>query len=204
MNNDALFKLSYGLFILTAQDGGEDNGCVINTVMQITAEPMRVCVCVNKTNYTHEMIEKSGEFNVSVISENADFKLFRRFGFSSGRDTDKFKNYGNCKRSENGIYYITEGTNAYISVEVCQKIDVGTHTMFIGDVRQAEILSDTPSATYEYYFKNIKPKPQPKPETNGKKVWRCKICGYRYIGDELPDDYICPICKHTASDFEIM
>lgn len=204
MDNNALFKLSYGLFILTAQDSGKDNGCVINTVMQVTSNPVRVCVCVNKTNYTHDMIEKNGEFNISVISENADFELFRHFGFCSGRDTDKFENYRDCKRGQNGIYYITEGTNAYISVKVSQKIDIGTHTMFIGDVCETEILSDISSATYEYYFENIKPKPQLKPETNGEKVWRCKICGYQYIGDELPDDYVCPICKHPSSDFEIM
>lgn len=204
MDNNAMFKLSYGLFILTAKENGRDNGCVINTGIQVTAEPNRVAVCVNRMGFTHDMIEKSGEFVLSVISQKADFSLFQRFGFGSGRDTDKFAGYQPCKRAENGFFYITEGTNAYLSVRVEQTIPLGTHTMFIGAVTEAKVLSDCPSATYEYYFSNIKPKPQERSSAaDGKKRWRCRICGYEYVGETLPPDYICPICAHPASEFEL-
>ncbi len=203
MDTNAMFKLSYGLFILTAKENGRDNGCVINTAMQVTAEPNRVAVCVNCSGLTHDMIAESGVFLLSVISQEADFSLFTRFGFRSGRETDKFADYRAYARAENGLCYITEGTNAYICARVEQTIPLGTHTMFIGAVTEARVLSECPSVTYEYYFSHIKPKPQSvSARSDGEKRWRCRICGYEYVGEQLPADYVCPICKHPASDFE--
>lgn len=225
-----MFRFSYGLFVLTATENGKDNGCIINTAGQVTAVPNRVSVCVNKDNYTHGMIQRTGKLTLSIIGEDADFDLFTHFGFSSGKDTDKFKNFPHCKRGENGILAVTKGTNAAISVKVLNSVDLGTHTMFIGDVTDSEILGDTPSATYQYYFDNIKPAPGKKapeaadnisfaadtenkntvhntpdtaaPKKKTKTVWRCIICGFEYEGETLPADYICPLCKHPASDFE--
>lgn len=203
MDNKAMYKLSYGLFVLTAHLDGRDNGCIINTAIQAASEPNQISICVNKANHTHDMVMKSGEFTVSVISEKATFDLFKRFGFASGRDTDKFAGFDACATGANGIRYITEGTNAYISVKVTQTADLGSHTMFVGTVTGMEVLDDAPSATYAYYFENIKPKPEAVGTTpDGQTVWRCKICGYEYVGEELPDDFICPICKHPAADFE--
>ena len=203
MDNKAMYKLSYGLFVLTARDGEKDNGCIINTAIQAASTPNQLSICLNKANYTHEMIVKTGEFTVSVLSQNAGFELFKHFGFRSGREVDKFENFTNCKRGVNGIYYITEGTNAYISVKVNKSEDLGSHTMFVGEITDMEVLSSAPSVTYEYYLNNIKPKPQASGTTkDGQTVWRCTICGYEYVGEELPQDYICPLCKHPASDFE--
>ncbi len=198
-----MFDIPYGLYIVTANVDGRDNGCVSNTLQQVTATPNQVSVCLNKTNLTTEMIQKSGVFTASIISQDADFSLFKRFGFQSGRDADKFKDFSSCKRVSNGTMAITEGTNAFISVKVSKTIDLGTHLMFIGEVTEMESLSDVPSVTYSFYQEYIKPKPEPVAKTeDGKTVWRCKICGYEYIGEELPADFICPICKHPASDFE--
>lgn len=203
MDNKAMYKLTYGLFVLTAKDGDKDNGCIINTAIQAASSPNQMSICVNKDNYTHDMIVKTGAFNVSVISQEADFALFKHFGFQSGRDVDKFKDFPDCKTSSNGIKYITKGTNAYMSVKVSQTVDLGSHTMFIGEITDMEVLSETASASYEYYQNNIKPKPQAVRTTeDGQTVWRCVICGYEYVGEELPEDFICPICKHPASDFE--
>lgn len=200
MNSNALFKFTYGLYIITSEENGTDNGCVVNTAGQITDSPNRIAVTINKNSKTHDMIKNTGVLNVSVLAENADFELFRHFGFQSGNDTDKFSDFTDYKRANNGITYITRGTNAYISARVENEIDEGTHTMFIAIVEDAETLSDIPSATYAYYHSNIKPKPQE--NKKGKTVWRCKVCGYEYIGEKLPEDFICPICKHHASDFE--
>lgn len=201
MDKKVMYKLSYGLFVLTCKDGDKDNGCIINTGIQVTSVPNRISIAVNKDNYTCRMVEKTGKFNLSIISESAGFDLFKDFGFRSGADVDKFDSYAACKRSENGIYYITEGTNAYISASVEQQIDLGTHILFIAGVDDMEILSDVPSATYAYYQSNIKPKPEAAKKSD-KVKWRCTICGYIYEGEELPEDFICPICKHPASDFE--
>lgn len=201
MNKKAMYKLSYGLFVLTACSGGKESGCIINTAGQVTSEPNRISITVNKANFTHELVMASGKFNISILSEQADFELFKHFGFQSGRTVDKFADCKACKRSENGLYYITEGTNAYISATVEQTIDLGSHTMFIARVDDMDVLSDAPSVTYSYYQANIKPRPE-KPKAEGKTVWRCVICGYEYEGEELPADYICPLCKHPASDFE--
>ncbi len=203
MNEKALHKLSYGLFVLTSKNEKQDNGCIINTAIQAASSPNQMSICVNKTNYTHDMIIQSGKFNLSVISHRANFELFQRFGFSTGRDADKFLNYSGYKRSQNGLIYVTEGTNAYFSVDVTASMDLGSHTLFIGKITDMDLLNSDPSATYEYYFENIKPKPVPVGKTNdGKTIWRCTICGYEYVGDELPIDFICPLCKHPASDFE--
>ena len=202
MDNQALFKLSYGLFVLTARDGEKDNGCIINTAIQAASTPNQLSICVNKTSHTHDMIVKTGIFTVSILNQKASFDIFKRFGFASGRDVDKFADYAECKRGDNGVYYITESTNAYISVKVSKTEDLGSHTMFVGEITDMEILGKEPSVTYAYYFQHIKPKPEASASPSGKTVWRCRICGYEYEGEELPEDYICPICKHPASDFE--
>ena len=197
MDKAAMYKLTYGLFVLTTKDGTKDNGCIINTVMQVTTTPNRVIIVVNKQNYTHDMVMKTKEFNVSCISEAADFNLFRHFGFQSGRDVDKTegKSY---PRAENGIIYIPEMTSAYISGKVIAETDLGTHTMFLADVTDAKVLSDAEAVSYSYYQKNIKPAPQSVKKTS----WVCKVCGYVHEGEVLSDDFICPWCKHPASDFE--
>ena len=203
MDKKSMYKLSYGLFVLTAKDEEKDNGCIINTAIQASSMPNQLSICVNKANLTHDMIVKTGKFTVSVISQDAGFDLFKHFGFQSGKDVDKFKNFEKCKRGENSLYYITEGTNAYISVNVSKTEDLGSHTMFIGEITDMEVLSETPSVTYDYYLKNIKPQPENVgTTTDGKTIWRCTICGYEYVGEELPEDFICPLCKHPASDFE--
>ena len=195
-------KLSYGLFVLTAKDGDKDNGCIINTASQVTAEPNRITIAVNKGNFTHDMIKKTGVFNVSVLSTDVTFDTFKHFGFQSGRDTDKFAGYADAARSANGLYYVTKGVNALISGRVIEAKEFETHTLFIADVTECRVLTDEPSVTYAYYFEHIKPKPQPAAEK--KTGWVCKICGYEYEGEELPEDFICPLCKHPASDFEKM
>jgi flavin reductase (DIM6/NTAB) family NADH-FMN oxidoreductase RutF/rubredoxin len=205
IEKEALFKIPYGLFVLTTKDGNKDNGCIVNTVSMITETPKRITVYVNKLNYTEQLIKKTGVFNVSVLTESAPFDLFKQFGFSSGRDTDKFagKTY---KRSENGLFYITEHANAFLSAKVVDALDYGTHTLFVAEVTEAKVLSSEPSVTYDYYFAHIKPKPaatQTEAPTEKKvKRWICKICGYVYEGEYLPDDYICPLCKHGIEDFE--
>ena len=203
MDKKAMYKLSYGLFILTAREGEKDNGCVINTAIQAASTPNQISVCVNKANFTHDMIMRTGAFTISVISQKASFDLFKHFGFQSGKNVNKFADFKDCKRGENGIFYITQGTNAFISIKVEKTEDLGSHTMFVGEITDMEVLSDDTSATYEYYMNNIKPKPEAVGKTaDGKTIWRCKICGYEYVGEELPDDFICPTCKHTAADFE--
>lgn len=203
MDKKAMYKLTYGLFVLTAKAEGKDNGCIINTAIQAASEPNQMSIAVNKANFTHDMITQTGAFTVSIISQDANFELFKRFGFQSGKDVDKFEDFTGYGIGANGIRYITEGTNAYISVKVEKTEDLGSHTMFIGTITDMEVLSQTSSVTYEYYQNNIKPKPQAAGKTkDGETVWRCRICGYEYKGAELPEDFICPLCKHPASDFE--
>lgn len=196
----AMFKLSYGLFVLSAEDAGKDNACIINTCMQLTEEPTTVAIALNKAGLTHDMILKTRKFNLSMLDESAPMAIFEHFGFQSGKAVNKFESpvYG-AARSENGVYYLTEHTNAYLSGYVNEAIDMGSHTLFIATVVKAQALADTTSVTYDYYFKNIKPAPAPQV-----KGWVCKICGYVYEGEELPADFICPLCKHPASDFEKM
>ena len=198
MNQAAMFQLSYGLFVLSAKNGEKDNGCIVNTVQQITTTPNRISIAVNKDNFTHDMIKDTGSFNVSILSEEVTFDIFKHFGFQSGRDVDKLKNFSDYERSSNGIFYLNKYANAFLSASVAETVDLGTHTMFIADVTDGEVLSQVPSVTYAYYHKHIKPQPQDTKKTG----WRCKICGYIYEGEELPADFICPICKHGASDFE--
>ena len=199
IDNNAFFNIQYGLFVLSANDGGKDNGCIINTVMQVTDSPKRVAFAVNKQNLTHDMILNSKAANISVLTTDAPFSLFKHFGFQSGSETDKFAGYEGAVRAENGVLYLSEHTNAVISVKVINAEDCGTHTLFTAEVTAACVLSDKQSVSYEYYFENIKPKPQ---IPGQKKGFVCKICGYVYEGDTLPDDFICPLCKHGADDFE--
>ncbi len=197
IDTKTLFKLGYGLFVLTARDVGKDNGCIINTASQVANAPNKIMISVNKNNYTHDMIVKTGRFNLSVLTESVDFTLIQHYGFQSGRDTQKIYPAG-IVRSENGIAYIPTSTNAFISCEVTDMIDCTSHTLFLADITEAEVLSDERSVTYQYYFDHIKPKPQ----KSEKKGYVCKVCGYVYEGDELPEDFICPVCKHPALDFE--
>ena len=200
IEKNALFKLGYGLFVLSAKQGDKHNGCIINTAMQITDNPKRLMIGVNKNNLTHDMIMKTGELNLSVLSEEAPFKVFEHFGFHTGRDTDKFADVEEKALSDNGLYYLTEHTNSFISGKVVEKVDCHTHTAFFADVTEAKVLNGEKSITYDYYFANTKPKP--KKPAGEKKGFVCKICGYVYEGDTLPADYICPLCKHGAEDFE--
>ncbi len=195
----AFRNLTYGLFILTAREGDKDNGCVINTLAQITTKPNRVSICVNKDGCTHDMILRTGVFNVSILTQEAPFSLYQHFGFQSGRDVNKFEDPALGARSANGLMYLPEYTNAFVSAKVISAQDYGTHTLFIAEVTEAQALSKVPSVTYAYYHAHVKPRPTPAPEK--KKGWVCNICGYIYEGDPLPEDFICPLCKHPASDF---
>ncbi|MCL2628508.1 MAG: flavin reductase [Oscillospiraceae bacterium] len=205
---NAMFKIPCGLFALITKDENKDNGCIINTVMQITGNPKRIAIAVNKENYSHDMIVKTGGFNVCILDESAPFKVFEHFGFQSGRDTDKFADCSTNERTANGIRYLTKYTNAVISGKVIEKNDYGTHSLFIAEVGETLVFSNEPSVTYAYYFANIKPKPQPVKSSGSdggsgsKKGYVCKICGYVYEGEPLPDDFICPLCKHGVVDFE--
>ena len=205
-NPKAMFALSYGLFVLTARQGEKDNGCIINTAMQVTSEPNRITIAVNKANHTHDMVLETGRFTLSVLSEQAEFSTFQRFGFQSGRDVDKFAGFeAHTVRGENGILRVTEGVCAWLSCKVVSTIDLGTHTLFLADVEDGDVLSQAPSATYSYYQAHIKPRPAAAaPAQGSKRRWVCKVCGYVYEGEELPADFICPICKHPASDFELL
>ncbi len=205
MNPKTLFNIPYGLYVLTTNSEGKDNGCIINTVTQVASDPNQITIAVNKANYTRDLIASSKKFTASIISEAADFALFKRFGFQSGRNADKFAGFTATQRAASGALLVTEGTNGYISGYVTQEIDLGSHTLFIASITDMDVISSTPSATYNFYQQNIKPKPQATPTAPpGKKIYRCKICGYEYIGDELPADFICPLCKHPASDFELV
>ena len=193
----ALFKIGYGLYVVTSNDGTRDNGLIVNTVTQLTDQPFRVAVNINKANYSHHIIKKTGILNVNCLSVDAPFWVFQNFGFQSGRQTDKFAGWKTC-RSDNGLVFLPKYINAFMSLKVEQYVDLDTHGMFICTVTEARVMSDRDTMTYTYYQKNVKPKP----ETEGKKGFVCKICGYIYEGDTLPDDYICPLCKHGAADFE--
>lgn len=198
MNLETLYNIEYGLYAVLANQNGKDNGCIINTVAQVTSSPARISVTINKHNLTHDMIMATGYFNVSILSQDAPFKLFERFGFQSGRNADKFLGLDGLKRSLNGIYYLTNFANAYISCKVTAIVDLGTHTMFISDVAECDVLNSSKSMTYSYYHSHVKPKS----ETKNVVGYRCKICGYIYEGETLPADFICPLCKHGAADFE--
>ncbi len=193
----ALFKIGYGLYVVTSNDGKKDNGLIVNAISQVTNSPNRVAVCINKQNYSHHVIKQTGMMNVNCLSIDAPFSVFENFGFQSGRTADKFANTPPL-RSDNGLTFLPEYINSFISLKVEQYIDLGTHGMFICSVTEARVISDKETMTYTYYQNHVKPKPK----TEGKKGWVCKVCGYIYEGDELPEDFICPLCKHGAADFE--
>ena len=193
----ALFKIGYGLYVVTCNDGKKDNGLIVNTVSQVTDTPNRIAVTINKANYSHHVIKQTGKMNVNCLTVEAPFKVFESFGFRSGRNVDKF---ADCTplRSDNGLVFLPRYINAFMSLKVEQYVDLDTHGMFICSVTEARTLSDAETMTYAYYHANVKPKPQ----TEGKKGYVCKICGYVYEGEELPEDFVCPLCKHGAQDFE--
>ena len=193
----ALFRIGYGLYVVTSNDGKKDNGLIVNTVTQLTDTPNRIAVNINKANYSHHVIKQTGVLNVNCLSVDAPFSVFQQFGFQTGRSVDKFASQ-KVYRSDNGLVFLDKYINAFMSLKVEQYVDLGTHGMFICSVTEARVMNDLDTMTYTYYQKNVKPKP----ETDGKKGFVCKVCGYIYEGDELPDDFICPLCKHGAADFE--
>jgi len=197
MDTQVLNNISYGLYVLTTRDGDKDNGCIINTVQQVTASPCVISITVNKENHTHKMLMDTGKFNVSCISIDTEFDVFEKFGFCSGKDTDKFAGWKDAARSKNGICYLTKGINSYLSGQVFHSVDMGTHTLFLAKVTDMESISEDPSLTYAYYHRHVKPKPKA-----DEKGYRCIVCGYVYEGDELPPDFVCPWCKHGVEDFE--
>ncbi|MEE1127356.1 MAG: flavin reductase, partial [Acutalibacteraceae bacterium] len=193
----ALFNIGYGLYVVTSNDGKKDNGLIVNTVTQVTNTPNRIAVTINKENYSHHVIKQTGVMNINCLSTDAPFSVFETFGFKSGRNTDKF---ADCTplRSDNGLVFLPRYINSFMSLKVEQYVDLDTHGMFICSITESRVISQTETMTYTYYQNNVKPKP----ETEGKKGYVCKICGYVYEGDELPDDFICPLCKHGVADFE--
>ncbi len=193
----ALFNIGYGLYVVTSNDGKKDNGLIVNTVTQVTNTPNRIAVTINKENYSHHVIKQTGKMNINCLSTDAPFSVFESFGFRSGRTVDKF---ADCTplRSDNGLVFLPRYINSFMSLKVEQYVDLDTHGMFICSITESRVISQTETMTYTYYQNNVKPKPQ----TEGKKGYVCKICGYVYEGDELPDDFICPLCKHGAADFE--
>lgn len=197
MDQKALFRIEYGLYLATTRKEGKDNGAILNAVIQVTNTPARVAVTVNKQGYTHELIKETGLLNLCPLSEKTPFSVFQKFGMQSGRDADKFEGE-QAFRLDNGLFFLPAYATAVISLRVAQSIDLGTHTMFICDVEDAMILSDDPTMTYSYYHANVKQK-VPK-----KRGYVCRICGYVYEGDPLPEDFICPLCGHGAEDFELL
>lgn len=204
MDTTAFFKLTYGLYIVTSKDGEHESGCVMNTMTQVTAEPAQVCITLNKDNYTTQLIEKNGVFNVSVLLDDVSMDLIRQFGFQSGRDVNKFENI-KYDTDQHGVKYLTQDSAAMFVCRVKQKVDVGTHYMFISEVCDAKTLSNEPVLTYTAYHEKKKGTTPPSApsyiEETKKQGWRCDVCGYIYEGDSLPEDYICPICKVDASHF---
>lgn len=196
-NLSALFNIGYGLYVVTCNDGKKDNGLIVNTVSQLTSTPVRISVTVNKQNYSHDVIKETGILNVNCLSTEAPFSVFEQFGFQSGKNVDKFAD-AQVLRSDNGLVFLPEYINAFMSLKVEQYLDLGTHGMFICSLTEAQVRAEAETMTYTYYQNNVKPKPQ----TQKKKGYVCKICGYVYEGEELPEDFICPICKHGAADFE--
>ena len=197
IDSTALFNISYGLYVVTSHDGNKDNGLIVNTVTQVTDNPNRIAVTINKRNYSCGVIAKTGKLNVSTLSEDAPFKLFQRFGFQTGKEVDKLADFKHAQRSSNGLVFLNKYANAYLCCSVINQLDLGTHIMFICDVTECANLTNLPTMTYSYYFANVKPKPEAE-----KKGYVCRICGWVYEGEELPEDIVCPLCKHGAADFE--
>jgi len=193
----ALFNIGYGLYVVTSSDGTKDNGLIVNTVTQVTNAPNRIAVTINKQNYSHHIIKQTGLMNVNCLDTTAPFSVFQTFGFQSGRTADKFAGIDEL-RSDNGLRFLPRYINSLLSLKVESYVDLDTHGMFICSVTEARVISDKETMTYTYYQNNVKPKP----ETEGKKGFVCKICGWVYEGEELPEDIICPLCKHGYADFE--
>ena len=193
----ALFNIGYGLYVVTSNDGKKDNGLIVNTISQVTNDPLRIAVTINKDNYSHHVIKQTKKLNVNVLSIEAPFSVFENFGFQSGRNVDKFAN-SKVLRADNGLVFLPKYINSFFSLKVENYLDLQTHGMFICSVSEARVISDKETMTYTYYQKNVKPKPQ----TENKKGWVCKVCGYVYEGENLPEDFVCPLCKHGAIDFE--
>ena len=215
IDQKSLFSISYGLYVLIAREGERDNGCIVNVAQQVADQPLRLMVCVNKQNLTHDMVLRTARFNLCPLSEEATMKPFQHFGFQSGRDVNKFADCQQELRTENGLLYLPRFINAVISGRVVHTVDLGSHTMFIAEVTEARTLTASPSITYAYYQQHIKPTPKSEvggqspsdlqpPTSNLPKKWVCEVCGYVYEGDEVPDDFICPWCKHGKSDFKPM
>ena len=198
MNPKALYNITYGLYMLSVRADEQDNACIINTAVQVASDPLRIAISVNKGNHTHDMLMQSGRFNLSALTTSTPFSLFQRFGMQSGRSVKKFDGFEDAVRAENGILYLSSHANALLCCKVERTVDLGSHTMFIAELEDAEVLSAEPSCTYGYYQSDIKPKPQ----TQKKTSWVCTVCGYVYEGEELPDDFVCPLCKHGKEDFQ--
>jgi len=197
MDQKALWKLTYGLYLLTARAEGRDNSCIINTAVQVAENPVRISVSVIRGSLTHDMIAQTGLFNLSMLTVDAPFALYRHFGMQSGRDADKFAGRTDVARSANGLVYLTEASCGYLSCRVTGSVDLGTHTLFIAEAEDGEVLSDRPPCTYAYYQSDVKQKPAPVK----KRGWVCTVCGYVYEGDEVPEDFVCPLCRHGKQDF---
>ena len=197
MDQKALWKLTYGLYLLTARQDGRDNGCIINTAVQVAENPVRVSVSVIRGGLTHDMVKATGCFSVTALSVDAPFSLYQHFGMQSGRSADKFAGRMDVARGANGILHLTENACGHLECKVMQSIDLGTHTLFIGEVVDGSVLSDRPACTYAYYQSDVKRRPQPL----AKKGWICSVCGFVYEGEEVPEDFVCPLCKHGKKDF---
>ena len=197
MNPKALYQMTYGLYWLSTRSYAQDNACIINTAVQVASDPLTISISVNKANKTHAMIMESGRFNISALTVDAPFELFKRFGMQSGRDVNKFIGFEDVTRADNGIYVLNRYANAVFSCRLVRTVDLGSHTLFIAELEDAQVISDRPSCTYGYYQSDIKPKAQ----APAKKSWVCTVCGHVHEGEELPDDYICPLCKHGKADF---
>ncbi|MCI5568288.1 MAG: flavin reductase [Lachnospiraceae bacterium] len=201
MDNKALFKLSYGIFMLATKDGEKINGCITNTCIQVANDPTRVAISVLNSNYTCDLIKNSGVFAISILDKNCTFDTIKHFGYQSGRDVDKFADI-NASFDENGIPYLTENVSSVVTGKVLEKHELGTHTLFIAEVTDARMITGEAPLTYDYYQSNVKPKPAAVNAEKKIKAWRCKICGYIYEGSDLPKDFVCPLCGHGAEDFE--
>ncbi len=201
MDPKALYKLTYGVYLLSAREGDRDNACIINTAVQTASNPNRISIAAVRGGFTHDMIARTGEFNISSITQEADMELFRRFGMQSGRDTDKLAGFTDVARSANGLLYLTAACNAFMSVKVTGSLDLGSHTLFVGEMTDGQVLSGAPSATYEYYQTVIKPGAAPAPKASQKPVkkWLCPVCGYVHEGPEPPET--CPLCHIPGSRF---
>ncbi len=198
MNPKALYNITYGLYLLSAQENGKDNACIINTAAQVANDPTRIAISVIQKNHTHDMIKATGIFTLSALTTEAPFDVFKRFGMQSGRNVNKFDGFADVTRSENGLYRLTKYANTYLCGKVVDSLDLGSHTLFIAELTAGDVLDKAPCCTYGYYQSDIKPKPVQAP----KKGWVCSVCGYVYEGDEVPDDFICPLCKHRKEDFQ--